>query len=208
MKKILIIDAIGKDDKSSRTKILAEAVISKIDETQYEIEYLDLTKENIPFIDREVVEARKSQEYTSNKQKEALKYLNQFEAADKYIFIYQTWNWSVPANMKAYVDLIMVSGHNFTYKGLKIVGLLENKSVILINTTGGPILGAKIGGLTNNLNGNIYMKKIVKILGIKNVDVYAIGAMSYGFKNKEKNISFDIDKYQEKVNKITKNIII
>ncbi len=202
MQKILIIDATGRSSAESRTKLLSEAVLAKRNFEGKEVIYLDLYNEDLPKVDNEVLKSRKSEEYSNHGAARAFELLTQFEAADEYIFIFPTWNWSVPAILKEYIDLIMVSGRLFTYRGMKIVGLLDQKKATIINTTGGPVLPNLLATVMNNQSGVNYMQNILKIMGIKNVDKYIIDGTSYRFKNKEKNMNFDPELYQAKVDKV------
>lgn len=201
MSKILVIDATGRDSNESKTKTLSNAVFNKLSLRMEDVTYLDLYSIPLPNVNLEILESRKNQKFTGEDSKLAKFYLEQFENADEYIFIFPTWNWSIPAVLKQYVDLIMVSGRSFTYKGMKIVGLLEGKKATIINTTGGPVMPSLLATVFGNQNGVNYMCSILKIMGIKNVRKIVIDGVSYKFKNKEKGLSFDFDKYMVAVEK-------
>ncbi len=206
MQKILIIDATGRNNAQSKTKLLSEAVINKMNFKNEQVNYLDLYDTKLPNLTPQILDSRKSNNYEDENSQIALQLLEQFEAADEYIFIFPTWNWSVPAILKQYIDIVMVSNRTFTYKGMRIVGLLESKKATIINTTGGPILPNFIASLSNNQNGVNYMVSLLKIMGIKNIKKYTIAATSYKFKNKQKNIDFDIDLYKQEIEKVTAKI--
>lgn len=202
MKKMLIIDATGRTKEQSRTKVLSGNVLDSLNLKQYEVTILDLYKTRLPFVNQEILESRISKKFTTEDQIVANDIVDKFEAADVVTFIYPVWNWSVPAILKTYIDLIMISRRNFTYKGIKIVGLLENKKAMFISTGGGPLVGSLMCKLFNMENPNLYMKKMMNTLGIKDTKTISIGAMSYKFKNKEKKIKFDKDLYQKHIQKL------
>jgi len=63
--------------------------------------------------------------------------VDQFVAADKYVFVNPIWNYSFPPVMKAYIDSICVAGKTFKYvSGKGKVGLLTNKKAVHIQASG------------------------------------------------------------------------
>ncbi|MFC5405409.1 NAD(P)H-dependent oxidoreductase [Cohnella soli] len=63
--------------------------------------------------------------------------VDQFVAADKYIFVNPIWNYSFPPVMKAYIDSICVAGKTFKYvPGEGRVGLLRDKKAVHIQASG------------------------------------------------------------------------
>ncbi|RJE84747.1 FMN-dependent NADH-azoreductase [Paenibacillus sp. 1011MAR3C5] len=63
--------------------------------------------------------------------------VEQFVAADKYIFVNPIWNYSFPPVMKAYIDSICVAGKTFKYvPGQGRVGLLRDKKAVHIQASG------------------------------------------------------------------------
>lgn len=202
MSKILIIDATGRSSEDSKTKLLSEAVLTKMNLDSHQVTFLDLYQCQLPNVNKQILDSRKSLDYTADVARAANQYVEQFEAADHYIFIFPTWNWSVPAILKQYIDIIMVSGRSFTYRGFKIVGLLEGKKATIINTTGGPVFSNMVATLFGNQNGVNYMTSMLKIMGIKDINKVVIDKTSYKFKNKDKNLNFDIDLYNQEVKKI------
>lgn len=196
MKKLLIINAI--DNRESKTKLLSEEVLRKIDiDSKFEVEQLNLYEMDIPFLNGEQLRKRK----TKNNRNVLME---QFISADRYIFIYPTWNWGLPAILKAYIDLIFESGKLFKYTKTGIKGTLDNKKALIINTTGGPVFStffSRIFGTTNTL---YEMKKLLTIIGIKNISYVYVDKTSYKFKTE--NESFNLEKYLNYVQVITSKI--
>ncbi|WP_330619720.1 NAD(P)H-dependent oxidoreductase [Vallitalea pronyensis] len=58
--------------------------------------------------------------------------------ADTITFIYPIWWAAMPAMMKGYVDKVFSNGFAYEYVGGNPVGLLGDKTVIILNTTGSP----------------------------------------------------------------------
>lgn len=63
--------------------------------------------------------------------------LEQFISADKYVFVTPLWNFTVPANMKIYLDALCIVGKTFAYTENGPVGLLKNKKAVHIQARGG-----------------------------------------------------------------------
>ncbi|MFE5320859.1 NAD(P)H-dependent oxidoreductase [Paenibacillus sp. NPDC056579] len=63
--------------------------------------------------------------------------VDQFVAADKYVFVSPVWNYSYPPVMKTYIDAICVAGKTFRYiPGQGRVGLLNTKKAVHIQASG------------------------------------------------------------------------
>lgn len=202
MSKILIVDATGRTEKQSKTKYLSEQLFNKVDLSKDEVCTLNLYGMNLPYVDQEILDSRISNKYETENQIEANKIVEQFENSDIIVFVYPVWNWSIPAVLKSYIDLIMISKRNFTYKGFKIVGLLENKKSLFINTSGGPLYSKNLSKIFDLDNPNLYMRKMMNTLGIKDTLTVAVGSVSYKFKNKETNVNFDFNLYSTHVESI------
>ncbi|WP_409175914.1 NAD(P)H-dependent oxidoreductase [Brevibacillus fortis] len=63
--------------------------------------------------------------------------VDQFVAADKYIFVTPIWNYSYPPVMKSYIDSICIAGKTFKYlPDVGRVGLLSDKKAVHIQASG------------------------------------------------------------------------
>jgi NAD(P)H dehydrogenase (quinone) len=56
--------------------------------------------------------------------------------AEYIIVIHPIWWMGMPAIMKGYIDRVLVSGFAYKYDNGELIGLLEDKKLLLINTTG------------------------------------------------------------------------
>jgi FMN-dependent NADH-azoreductase len=63
--------------------------------------------------------------------------VDQFVAADKYVFAAPMWNLSYPPVLKAYIDAIFVADKTFKYTPEGPIGLLMGKKAIHIQASGG-----------------------------------------------------------------------
>lgn len=197
--KTLIIDGTGRDERDSRTKYLANRVIDKLDLT--DIEVVDLYNTEIPFVTKEIIESWS----TTRTDSIALKLLEQFEQSDQLIFIYPTWNWTVPAIVKAYMDLVIISGRTFGYnsKG-KSEGYLTDKQAILISTTGGKSYGPLRAAVLRAQDGDNYMTQVLKVIGITDIKKYSIDNTAYDYN--DQNGKFSDLLFSQKVDSIVSKI--
>lgn len=182
--KTLIIDATGRTKDKSNTKYLATKVIPKLELGDYKI--IDLYSSDIPFATMEMYNEIKNHDENSY----ANKFVDQFEAADQLVFIYPTWNWSVPAVLKAYIDLVCVSSRTFGYdqNGTR-VGYLKNKKAVLISTTGGSTYEPISAAIKAEQSGDNYMEQILDVLGITNIQKFSVSNMAYDFNDDDGNFN-------------------
>jgi FMN-dependent NADH-azoreductase len=98
--------------------------------------------------------------------------LNQFidrvASADKYVFVSPMWNWSIPPRLKEFIDSIVVAGKTFHYTENGPVGHLIGKKAIHIQVSGGIY---SQGPLTKMDHSHPYLKQVLNIIGIHNVEV-------------------------------------
>ncbi|MED1791370.1 NAD(P)H-dependent oxidoreductase [Brevibacillus nitrificans] len=112
-----------------------------------EVVHLDLYKTDLPQIDADVLNGwyklRTGAAFDDLTSAEKAKVsrlgelVDQFVAADKYVFVNPVWNFSYPPVMKAYLDSICVAGKTFKYVADQgPVGLLAGKKAIHIQASG------------------------------------------------------------------------
>jgi FMN-dependent NADH-azoreductase len=138
-----------------------------------EIVNLDLYNIDIPQIDAEVFSGwgklRSGSEFDqlSNEEKAKVSRLgeivDQFVAADKYVFVSPMWNFSFPPVLKAYIDAISIAGKTFKYTETGPVGLLVDKKALHIQASGGVYSHGPAAAFEN---GHSYLKKIAQFTGI------------------------------------------
>ena len=89
--------------------------------------------------------------------------VEQFIAADKYIFSLPMWNFGIPYKLKHYLDIIVQPGQTFTHTpGEGYRGLLGGKPATLIYARGGDY--ARESAALDFQRG--YMEHILRFIGI------------------------------------------
>ena len=104
--------------------------------------------------------------------------LDEFLAADRYIFGVPMYNFSIPSTFKAYIDQIVRPGRTFAVGPAGFEGLVKDKKALFITSSG----GAYVPG-TPMAQYNLqepYLRLIFRFIGITEVTFVAAGNMDRG----------------------------
>jgi len=146
MAKVLFIKANSRPIEQAVSVKLYYSFLENYKEShpEDEITELDLFEENLPYYNTDMINGMfklaRELELTSAEQEATTlvnKYLNQFLEADKVVFAFPLWNFTVPAVLHTYMDYLAQAGKTFKYTPEGPVGLLLNKKVALLNARGG-----------------------------------------------------------------------
>jgi len=86
--------------------------------------------------------------------------------ADELVFVFPYWWGSMPAILKNFIDSNFTRGFAFNYVNSRPVGLLTNKQVTILATTGAPTIYYKIIGANRRLR-LMFKKQIIEFCGMK-----------------------------------------
>lgn len=167
--KILFINACVRE--SSRTKEIAEYVLSKINGEVFEV---NLNDEKILPLYEDRLNLRDSLIKNNDYNHEMFSYAKQFSQADIILIAAPYWDLSFPAILKTYIENINVSGITFLYseKGYPI-SLCKAKKLIYVTTSGGPIISDEFGfGYIKTLAENFYNIKDINYIKAEGLDIY------------------------------------
>ncbi|MFS1515786.1 FMN-dependent NADH-azoreductase [Bacillus sp. SCS-151] len=177
MKKVLLVKANPQQEKKSYSLRLAKKFIDEY-QTQNpndQIIELDLYKEEIPFIDGDVLSARGKVVLKQELNEIELEKINKinrladlFLESDKIIFSAPMWNFGFPPMVKAYIDAISIAGKTFKYTENGPVGLAGDKAVVLLEARGG-IYSEGSGASSEHTKS--YLETVMNFLGVKNFKV-------------------------------------
>ncbi|KUP07569.1 FMN-dependent NADH-azoreductase [Bacillus coahuilensis p1.1.43] len=175
MAQVLYITAHPHDDKMSYSMAVGKEFIEQYKESNPndEVIHMDLYKENIPSIDADVfsgwgkLQSGKGFEELSEDEKAKVGRLSelveQFVAADKYVFVSPLWNFSFPPVLKAYIDSVSVAGKSFKYTEQGPVGLLTDKKALHIQARGGVYSEGPAAGMEM---GHRYLGVVMQFFGV------------------------------------------
>ena len=93
--------------------------------------------------------------------------VSELVAASVLVITTPIYNFSVPATLKAWIDLVARARATFRYSEEGSQGLLQDKRCFLIITSG----GTRVGGDSDYVSG--YLREFLGFLGIQRVDIIA-----------------------------------
>ncbi len=101
--------------------------------------------------------------------------LSEFLASDAIVVGAPMYNFSIPSQLKAWIDLICVSGKTFSYSAAGAKGLCGGKKVVIISSRGG-----KHGDASAMDFQESYLKVIFGFVGITDITVIRAEGIGYG----------------------------
>ena len=179
--KLLHIDSSILGDNSASRQLSGEVVKAwQAAEPSVEVSYRDLASEGIEhFSAATLVAAGTPAELRDAAQKYEAQLsadtLAQFLAADAVVIGAPMYNFTIPTQLKAWIDRIAVAGQTFRYTEAGPQGLCGNKKVIVVSTSGGMHAGQATGAAHDD-----YLKVLLGFLGITDVEFVRAHGLAYG----------------------------
>ena len=170
--------------KKSRTKDLADCLLSKLKEP-YEEVYLNSL--SFPLVDEDFLNRRDRLIAERDFRDPMFELAKQFAAADEIIIAAPFWDLSFPAALKQYFEQINVRGITFFYTPEGIpTGLCRAKRLTYITTVGGTFFPEEYGaGYIKALAQNFYGISEFRLINATGLDI--IGADVDAILNSVKN---------------------
>ena len=170
---ILRLDASARKS-GSVTRDLTDKIIARFGDAQ--VTTRDLTAA-LPQIDEAWIGANFTPADQRNDDQKALlalsdKLVKELQAADTIVIGLPVYNFTVPAALKAWIDLVTRVGITFQYGETGPVGLLKGKRAIIARASGGTRAGSDIDFAST------YLRHILGFNGITDVELVAADAMS------------------------------
>ncbi|MCK9796642.1 FMN-dependent NADH-azoreductase [Pseudomonas chlororaphis] len=101
--------------------------------------------------------------------------LAEFLAADAVVIAAPMYNFTIPTQLKAWIDRIAVAGQTFRYTEAGPEGLCGNKKVVVVSTAGGLHAGQASGVAHED-----YLKLLFGFLGITDIEFVRAQGLAYG----------------------------
>lgn len=165
--KVLILDSNPKDITMSHSKWAADQYVEALKAAGHAVEIWPLYRMDIPVIDEDVMNAmlKGSNEHWSKLEYEKMtireNLLQRFMAFDHYVVISPLWNFGVPPQLKALIDVVAVAGKTFKYTESGPVGLLKG-TFVHIQASGGVY-----SEIPEMEFGNRYIEHILSFMGLE-----------------------------------------
>ena len=190
--KIYQIDSSARKDGST-SRALAKKLLDRIKKSDDEIIYRDLNDEMV-FVSGLTESGMKIEEKNQNEHHKKMfelsdKLVKELKESDIIIISTPIYNYGPPATLKAWSDLAARVGETFRFReDGRREGLLSNKQVYLVITSGGTKINSKEDFLTPWL---VYM---LNFFGIKKVDIIAADQMALDYEKSIKDAEAQIEK--------------
>jgi FMN-dependent NADH-azoreductase len=158
--KLLHIDSSIQGEGSVSRELTREIVARRVAERpDTEVTYLDLAALELPHLSQKSLVRADELEAARNTQA-----LEQFLAADVIVIGAPVYNFTIPSQLKAWIDRITVAGKTFRYTESGPQGLAGGKEVIVAVARGGVRAPDASGEF-----GEPYLRFLFAFLGIDNV---------------------------------------
>ena len=190
--KIYQIDSSARK-KGSTSRALAKKLLEKIKKPGDEVIYRDLDDEMI-FISGLTESGMKIPENEQTEQHKKMFELSdrlvlELKESDIIIISVPIYNFGPPATLKAWSDLAARVSQTFKYnQDGRRVGLLEDKQVYLVITSGGTKVNGKEDFLTP------WLIHVLNFFGIKNIEIIAADQMALDYEKSIKEAEDQINK--------------
>ncbi len=170
---ILHLDASGRHE-SSRSRILSQEMVDRLkQEHRGTVTYRDISQ-GLPFVNDTMIKSMYMPDTDRTEaQKQVLQLSNdlveEFISADIVVLGIPVYNFTMPAAFKAYADLIARRGLTFKYTEKGPEGLVSDKDIYALITSGGTEVGSDADFLSP------WLRHYFKFLGIQK-DIEIISA--------------------------------
>lgn len=179
MTNILRIDASARYEASVSRELTDELIAQlKKRDPNVQVTVRDLAQ-GVPFVTEAMVIAYNTPAEERTPEQQAVLQVSdelvaELQASDRIVIGTPIYNFSVPAVLKAYIDLVCRARLTFRYTADGPVGLLRDRKTYIIVTSGGTPIGSEIDFLSG------YLRQVLAFIGIKDVEIIAADSLMRG----------------------------
>ncbi|HDS1818852.1 TPA: FMN-dependent NADH-azoreductase [Pseudomonas putida] len=179
--KLLHIDSSILGDNSASRQLSREVVEAwKATEPSLEVVYRDLAADAIAHFSAATLVAAGTPEDMRDaaqafEAKLSAETLEEFLAADAVVIGAPMYNFTVPTQLKAWIDRVAVAGKTFRYTEAGPEGLCGDKKVILVSTAGGLHVGQPTGAGHED-----FLKVFLGFIGVTDLEIVRAHGLGYG----------------------------
>ena len=187
--KLLHIDSSILGDNSASRQLSREVVDAwKAADPSIEVVYRDLAGDAISHFSAATLVAAGTPEEMrdaaqAHEAKLSAETLEEFLAADAVVIGAPMYNFTVPTQLKAWIDRVAVAGKTFRYSEAGPEGLCGDKKVILVSTAGGLHQGQPTG-----VGHEDFLKVFLGFIGITDLEIVRAHGLAYGPEHRAKAI--------------------
>jgi FMN-dependent NADH-azoreductase len=173
---------------NSASRALSAAIVNRLHKPGLEIVYRDLAAEPPFHLSGEHLAAAQGASPESPALREDIAAgqaaLEEFLAADTVVIGAPMYNFTIPSQLKAWIDRIVVAGKTFRYGASGAEGLAGNKRVIIVISRGGLYgAGAPAAALEHV---ETYLRGVFGFIGITTPEIILAEGLMVGPEHREK----------------------
>ncbi|MBM4918126.1 FMN-dependent NADH-azoreductase [Vibrio parahaemolyticus] len=184
MSRVLALKSSILGDYSQSNK-LVEDFIKNVDQDKLTVR--DLAANPLPVLDFAVATALRATEDLSQEQRVVVDLsdtlIEEVKAADTLVIAAPMYNFTIPTQLKNWIDLIARAGVTFKYTENGVQGLIEGKKAIVVTTRGGIHKDSPTDNVTP------YLRTVLGFVGITDVEFVYAEALNMGEDAASKGIS-------------------
>ncbi|AMG07501.1 FMN-dependent NADH-azoreductase [Vibrio parahaemolyticus] len=184
MSRVLALKSSILGDYSQSNK-LVEDFIKNVDQDKLTVR--DLAANPLPVLDFAVATALRATEDLSQEQQAVVDLsdtlIEEVKAADTLVIAAPMYNFTIPTQLKNWIDLIARAGVTFKYTENGVQGLIEGKKAIVVTTRGGIHKDSPTDNVTP------YLRTVLGFVGITDVEFVYAEALNMGDYAASKGIS-------------------
>jgi len=179
--KLLHIDSSILGDNSASRQLSREVVEAwKAADPSVEVVYRDLAADAIAHFSAATLVAAGTPEDVRDaaqafEAKLSAETLEEFLAADAVVIGAPMYNFTVPTQLKAWIDRVAVAGKTFRYTEAGPEGLCGDKKVVLVSTAGGLHAGQPPGAGHED-----FLKVFLGFIGVTDLEIVRAHGLAYG----------------------------
>ncbi|MFQ6372010.1 FMN-dependent NADH-azoreductase [Shewanella sp. YIC-542] len=162
----------------SQSAVLVDYLIARWQANHAQISVRDLAAEPLPVLDGELAVGLQGGDNLSPRQQQALALSNQLvqelQDNDTLVIAAPMYNFTVPVQLKTWIDLVARAGVTFRYTNTGAEGLITGKRAVIVTTRGG------IHKDTEHDFVAPYLKTFLAFIGITQVEVVYSEGLSMG----------------------------
>ncbi|EGQ8955514.1 FMN-dependent NADH-azoreductase [Vibrio parahaemolyticus] len=184
MSRVLALKSSILGDYSQSNK-LVEDFIKNVDQDKLTVR--DLAANPLPVLDFAVATALRATGDLSQEQQAVVDLsdtlIEEVKAADTLVIAAPMYNFTIPTQLKNWIDLIARAGVTFKYTENGVQGLIEGKKAIVVTTRGGIHKDSPTDNVTP------YLRTVLGFVGITDVEFVYAEALNMGEDAASKGIS-------------------
>lgn len=175
MSRVLALKSSILGDNSQSNKLVEEFIKNV---AQDKLTVRDLAANPLPVLDLTVATALRSTGDLTQEQQQVAELsdslIEEVKAADTLVIAAPMYNFTIPTQLKNWIDLIARAGVTFKYTENGVQGLFENKKAIVVTTRGGIHKDAPTDNITP------YLRTVLGFVGIADVEFVYAEALNIG----------------------------